>query len=273
MRVLALLLSGVLIAAARSQTPDTSVKAVAAAAATYLAEYQRQFSYLLADEDYTQQVVASTSVGADQRRMIGESFLTYLPGDRAWIAIHDIAQVDGQPVAGREDLRLLLQREPVAGVARLLAQRNARFNIGRISRNFNEPTLGLLVLDARRQRQFKFDRRAVERDGTATIVTLKFKETEPPTIVHGTDGSQVFSTGEVAIDAETGCVRSTTIQFKYGAITASLTTQFVRDPKLEMWVPSLFSERYESTDKLRELVLGEATYSNYRRFDVQVRIR
>jgi len=274
MRFLPLVLSGVFVAAgAPVQRLDPGVRELTSAAAQYLADYEQQFSFLLADEVYTQQVVAGPTDGPDRRRMTGESFLTFLPGDRVWIAIHDIAEVDGHPVDDREDLKLLLQHEPVAGVARVISARNARFNIGHIFRNFNEPTLGLLVLDPRRQPQFKFTRRNLDRDGAVTLATLAFKETDAPTIVHGTDGREVFSTGEIVLEAGAGRIRRTSLQFKFGAITAALTTEFALDPKLAMWVPSIFNERYEKAGRGRELVVGEARYTNYRRFEVNARIK
>src|SRR6266849_10206218 len=96
MRLLAIGAVGLLIAAPSPQDPDTSVKAVTAAAAAYLAEYQKQFSFLLADEEYVQQVFDQSGRETARRRMTGESFLTFVPADRAWISVHDVAEVDGK---------------------------------------------------------------------------------------------------------------------------------------------------------------------------------
>ena len=70
-----------------------------------------------------------------------------------------------------------------------------------------------------------------------------------------------------------------------------LTTDYAADARLGMWVPSVFRERYEqgeesrSSDNRRDLstlpnprreyehVLCEARYSNYRRFEVETRIK
>ena len=106
--------------------PDTSVKAVTLSSAKYVTEYQQRLSFLLADEHSTQQVFDGNGHETARRAMAGELFVTFLPADRAWISVHDTAEVDGRPLDNREDLRQLLGREPLAGVARLLVNRNAR---------------------------------------------------------------------------------------------------------------------------------------------------
>jgi hypothetical protein len=271
--------AGLLIAAllacpaAARQLPDTSVKAVTRAASQYLVDYEQRLSFLLADEEATQRVFDAAGRETARRAMSGELFVTFLPADRAWISVHDIAQVDGRPIDDREDLAQLLGREPIAGAARLLVNRNARFNIGTITRNFNEPTLGLLVLEAKRMDQFKFSRARVEQDGTTSVVTLRFKEIDRPTLVRGVDGRDLFSSGELQIEAGTGRIRRTAIHFTYGPVSADLTTTYARDPKLDVWVPSDFEERYERTKGNREVIVCEATYSNYRKFDVKVIVK
>lgn len=271
---LGLLAAALTLSPAVPQSPlDTSVKAVTLSAAKYVTEYEQRLSFLLADEHSTQHVFDGSGHETARRAMAGELFVTFLPADRAWISVHDTAEVDGRPIDNREDLRQLLGREPLAGAARLLSARNARFNIGTITRNFNEPTLGLLVLEPRRLDQFRFSRARVENDGDTQVVTVRFKEVDRPTLVRGVDGSPLFSTGELQVEARTGRVRRTLIQFAYGPVTAQLTTTYVREPKLDMWVPSVFAERYERAKGGREVIFCEATYTNYRKFDVKVIVR
>jgi hypothetical protein len=261
-------------AADPKQSPDTSAKSVLAAADQYLSTYQQQLTFLLADETYQQDVFnddAATPTAS--RAMTGELFVTFLAPDRAWLAVHDVATIDGSPVPDRDDLRAMLAREPVAGVARRLVERNAQFNIGHIVRNFNEPTLGLLVLDPRRRRQFKFIRKNVDRDGATTLVTLAFKETDRPTLVRGMDGSDVYSSGTLTIEPGTGRIRRTEIDFTYATIVAQLATTYARDTKLDLWVPATFVERYARRRPTRELILCQANYTDWRRFEVQVKIQ
>lgn len=262
-----------LSAQGNAPSSDTSVNAILAAADRYLLEYQNQLTFLLADETYQQEVFDDGPTPTASRAMTGELFVTFLSADHAWVAVHDVATVDGAPVPDRDDLRALFAREPVAGVARQLVQRNARFNIGHIVRNFNEPTLGLLVLNPRRRTQFKFTRKTVDREGATTLVTLAFRETERPTLVRGVDGRDVYSSGELVIEADTGRIRRTAIHFTYTSIVAELATTYAHDARLDLWVPATFAERYERRRPPREVILCQASYTDWRRFEVQVRIR
>jgi hypothetical protein len=258
---------------AAAQAPETSVKAIADAAAAYLAGYEKQASFLLSDETYTQRVLGPSGQEIDRRTMMSESFVTFVPSSRVWISVRDVMTVDGKPVDHREDVRSLLQNRDAFGLARTIAERNARFNIGSISRNFNEPTLGLLVLEPERRPQFRFERKAVTADAGVTLVTLAFKEVDLPTLIHGVTGPPVFSTGELVVEAGTGRIRQTVVNLKHDRIAAQLSTQYAHDPKLDMWVPATFTERYERTRGAHEVIVCEAAYTNYRRFDATSRIR
>src|SRR5512140_3749044 len=94
---------------ADTQQPDTSLKALVAAASRYVAHYQQDFAFLIADESYSQ---TRTDAGGHVhcRLMKSEFFLTYLPADDEWVAVRDVMEVDGTSVTNREDLRTLLAK-------------------------------------------------------------------------------------------------------------------------------------------------------------------
>jgi hypothetical protein len=268
------------LAAPAAQTPspgaglDLSPKALVAAATQYVSDYATKLAFVLADESYFQETFASREHRTGSRRMKGEIFLTFLPADREWIAVHDVVEVDGEPVKDREALQALLTQGALTSIAQKVADRNARYNIGTIGRNFNEPTLALLVLEPSRVKNFNFTRQAVEQVGSATVVTLAFTEKDRPTLVRSQSGQPVFSKGEIAIEAGTGRVRRTRIAFKYGDIQAELTTSYRPDPKIDLWVPTTFSEQYEGLrNGLKEIIVCSASYANYRRFEVLGRIK
>jgi hypothetical protein len=262
-------------AAQRRAAPvDLTAEGVVRTAATYLTEYQKAFSYIVADETYIQRLEFN-DLPAQTRRITGELFMTYLPVDEEWITVRDVATVDGRPVEAGENLRALLQTSGYSEVVERVANHNARFNIGTIIRNFNEPTLPLLILDPRRKDRIRFKRTAMEGDGDATMVTVEFEEKDRPTVVSSAAGGPVYSKGALVIEAATGRVRQTQFEHKDGRVTARLVTTYSPDEKLDLWVPARFEERYELEQRSgrRETVYGEATYTNYRKFVVTGRIK
>jgi hypothetical protein len=260
----------------RAQAPaiDVSTKGLVAAAARYVADYEQAFLFLVADETYEQVSHNLANDVLTRRVMRGELFLTFLPADDEWIAVHDITEVDGEPVTDREDLRILLQRrDTLRGVASRIAARNARFNIGGVTRNFNEPTLPLLLLHAKRINGVKFGTAQLQHEGAATLATLTFAERDRPTLVTGSSGPAPAS-GFLVIEAGTGRVRHTLFSLKDRATTVTLETFYAHDGNVDLWVPTRFTERYDtSVGPLHEVVNCEAVYSNYRRFDVTGRIK
>ena len=254
---------------------DTSTRAVIAAATKYVDEYQTRFKFLIAEEAYTQATFDHERRETGRRSIKGELFLTFIPADGQWVAVHDFFEVDGTPVPDREDLRALLQKGETLSVVRKVVSRNAQYNLGNVERNFNEPTLALLILEARRVNRFSFDREDVVRDAGRATVRLSFRERERPTLVQAADGRPVYARGEFMIDAATGRVERTVIEFTDDNILARLTTTYALDEKMEMWVPVTFEERYQRTGRREEteVTLCEATYTNYRRFEVTARIK
>jgi len=269
-------LVGSLSAQPQRQTPvvDLTADGVARAASKYVAAYQAAFAFLVADEVYLQQLIED-DLPTQMRRLEGELFMTYLEADGEWITVHDVANVDGRPLADREDLRRLLQADGVQGVVSRVANRNAQFNIGTIVRNFNEPTLPLLILEEKRLENSRFRRAGIENDGDTTLVTLSFEERERTTLIRSATGGSVRSSGTFVVEAGSGRVRESTMELEDGPVKARLVTTYAPDEKLDLWVPVLFREHYQRRHRSGKLeaVNGESTYTNYRRFLATGRIK
>jgi hypothetical protein len=271
-----------------AQDPDISVSGVVQAAAAYVSTYQEQLNFLVADEIYTQQIRtqipdAGTSKG---RTMKSEMFFMFTPADRGWMAIRDVIEVDRKPVSGRQNLKSALETLPAQQVAGVFKAFNSRFNLGRIQRNFNEPILSLLVLDARHLPNVTFVRRRVERRAGVTLVTLAFHENAAPTLIRDLKLQSVISRGELTIEASTGRVRQADLRLSIGGVAITLTTIYKADDRLGLWVPAIFRETYEEGMRMpgggrtraessdtREEIACEARYSNFRRFEVTARIK
>ena len=254
--------------------PDTSPRAMAAAGTRYVADYAAKMMFIVGDEIYTQQTFDSIDHRTGSRLMKGELFLTFLQADHTWVAVHDVAEVDGEPVPDRQSLQMVISRGALTSVVADVVRHNAHFNIGRIERTFNEPTLALLVLDQSRVSNFNFTRKQVETRDGITLVTLAFTERDRPTIVSSKSGGPVFAKGELLMEAGTGLVRATHIMFKDGGVTADLTTTYQLDPRLELWLPLTFTERYEGEPEgLKEIDTGLAQYSNFKRYETSGHIK
>jgi hypothetical protein len=280
MRTAMCLVAAIVSSSAAFQTAreDFSTKAVVARAASYVAEYQQKLTSVVADEDYAQAVLAQVPADPEMprtRRLRSEVFFIFEPVGRQWMAIRDPILVDGLPVQDRPNVRQAFETMAPSEIRRHYADLNARWNVGRITRNFNEPTLGLLVLDAEHRERFRFDRRSVIRDGATTLVTLEFREQDRPTLIRDATIGQVFSRGEIVTDAA-GVIRRTVFRLALNQLKVELVTDYRVDAKLGIWVPVLFTERYERGrpgSTRHDQITCEATYSNYRRFDVVTRIK
>ena len=251
--------------------PDVSTRAVVAAASRYVVEFEKQFAFLVADESSEQRVDGRDAIGPFRRRLTSELFLTYLPADGEWIAIRDVLDIDGTPVARQQTVRDLLAKADERSVAQQVLKANARYNLGSVERNFNEPTLPLLLLEPKRVGRVRFDRRAVAGQPDATLVTLSFEEPDVLTLVGGPLGA-VPSRGELVIDAATGAVRRTLFTLRKRDIRVRLETLYEFNDRLKLWLPSVFHERYERTGETREVTTVESRYENYRRFETSGRI-
>jgi hypothetical protein len=261
----------------RAQSPNLSRNGLVATAAAYVKAYQREFAFLVADEHTVQEafgVKDSTEVALAKRTTRGEIFITFLDRLHHWTTVRDVAEVNGTPVLNRPDLRALLSRDDPDTVARRVFSLNAQYNIGGTKRDFNDPMLALLPLSDAHRSRFAFDVDGTDRlEAGVVLARLSFRERERPTLVRPESGGAVYAKGAITMDAASGTVRRTRFTVEYDKISAELITEFSRDERLGLWLPSTFSERYTVTvDDLKDLTTATSTYTNYRRFEARGRL-
>ena len=258
-------------------------------AASYVDEYQKQLTAIVADEVYVQEIRAQIPAeeGAPRFRSIrGEVFFLFAVAEREWMAIRDPREVDGVPLTGTTDVRATLRTLPAAQVADRMRSYNARYNIGRITRDINEPTLALLVLDATHRDRFKFKADKPRQAGDRRLVPLSFKERDRPTLIRSTAGKPIYTSGELLVEPENGRIWQSTLDASVDAIKVQLITEYSFDARLGLLLPTVFRERYEQGTLTssrgsgrptitpdHEVVVAEGRYSNFRRFEVLSRIR
>lgn len=253
-------------------------------AGEYAADYHERFTALVAEERYVQRT------GPDPHRpMMGRSLVERerilrsdyvivrdLAGEGSWAAVRDVLEVDGEPVTeDRGRLHALLQdnSRPLAQRLRALADLHAKYNLGDVYRTINVPTLPLEFLLPDRQPRFRFKDR-----GTATLhgvpaSRVTFEERERPTIVRSPEGRDVVSRGTFWLDPATGAVLRSDLRVSptHGAtLEAVIVVGYSRNDRFDMLLPDDMNEMYITRG---DRIEGHATYSNYRRFETDVKIR
>ncbi len=251
-------------------------------AAAYVAQFERTFSAAVWREHYQQEdrvprrfsaSGATFSTIAARRQLDSELLFVWLPQARSWITVRDVIAVDGTPrPAGDRRLQALLGG-PAVSVDQLsaLAAENGRFNIGRIVRTFNEPTLALLFLDEHYRRRFTFAKGEPETTEGRRAATYQFAERGSPTVIRG-ENRDLPVRGTLWIDAATGRVLRTALELSdpSGRLRGRMTVRYGPHPNFDVLVPLEMRETYAASSG--ESVTAVATYSEFRRFETAGRI-
>jgi hypothetical protein len=256
-------------------------------AGTYVVAYGESLARVVGEEHYTQQLIAREGGAVLESRVLrAEIAFVPLAGSREWQAVRNVISVDGQEVAGAAGRLERVLRDPprsVAAQARLIGEESARFNLGPLRRTFNAPTMPLQFLHPSHQERFRFDRRREDVIAGERAAVMRFRERRRATIIRSPEGRDVPVEGELWIVPEDGRVlrasffASDFLPADPGPRTsrADLEATWRQDERLKMWVPDEMRERYSgpwTQDGVAYDITGHAVYSNYRRFEVDIRI-
>jgi len=282
--------AAVWVAAQPAAADETPLATVLARAATYVAEFHRQLSSIVAEEQYVQTVYAAKieSAGTGPARRVLKSDLLLLKpaGADAWMTLRDVFDVDGEPVRDRTERlsQLFLRRRPSsdAQIRRILDE-SSRYNIGDIRRNVNTPTYPLLFLEAANASRFKFkvtsDRRPATEPGhpaaggafhvSTEVWVIAYQETAAGTMIK-TDGHRDLPVkGRFWIEPATGRVLMSELVAGNRRLRATIDVSYQSEPLLGLLVPIEMREWYDGrhTGSRIEAV---ATYGRFRQFQVNV---
>ena len=261
--------------------------------AQYVQKFEQDFAIVISDEHYEQKEVLKFESGRATSlvRTIGSEMLfAWLPERQSWLTVRNVLMVDGAAVPdskGRLDAAFALPEPARLGRLRRLRDEGARFNVGRIYRNFNDPTLVLQLLDAKNQSRFAFTVVGVEKANGIDAWKLSFIERSTPTLLQ-TNTRDLLSSGLVWVARSDGTVARTKLTLKDAIenTTADLLVDYGRNPNLGIFVPIRMAETYfqqrvanlaGSGMPFRFGVTTEriecvATYSNFRRFETSGRV-
>jgi hypothetical protein len=238
----------------------------------YVEAYQREYSALVAEENYRQ---STSGPGSRVLRLRSDFLLVKPAGATGWTSFRDVFEVDGRPVRDREErLKRLFLSETTAALAQLQAikEESARYNIGPAVRNINVPLFPLVFLDRANQTRLRF--KLAGRHETAGVQAwrLEFTEMARPTLVRTDQDADVPMEGWFLVDPLSGAIVESGMTADVGpGARAELVVRYRRDTTLGLWVPAEMIETYRryGTIGWSTLAEGRATYTNFRRFQVK----
>jgi hypothetical protein len=267
-----------------------SLDDVLARAGEYAIEYGQALTSVLADEDYTQRMIWRR--GADPletRRLRSEIAFIRLTDSTEWLTFRNVLAVDDAPIAqaaGRLEPLFRASTRSLTEQARLIAGESARYNLGPFTREINVPTTALHFVHPAHRANCRFDKEREEIVAREQAWVVGFKERDRGSLIRRGDGRNLPAEGRLWIVPTSGRIlRSELVVRNFvsgsGGSRAEIHVFWRRDEALDLFVPGEMRERYEGpwtatrAPKQRERydIDGVASYSNYRRFTVDVRIK
>ena len=245
--------------------------------AAYTSDFQTRFAYLIGAEDYTQ-LLRDSRGRSRTRQLASEVFFFGANEAIGGMTVRSVQRVDGrsvQDVADRINDALVMQGAERSVRLRTLADAGSRYNLGRLERNFNEPTLALLFGSRANQWRFSYSLDETEIAGDPPLLRIAYREVERPTIIRdGRTGENLPASGALWVDTA-GTIWRTQLKIDRGDTLVDIRVDYRRDPGLDMLVPASMDEDYRYRDqdtKQLSFIKGHAAYSSYRRFETAARM-
>jgi hypothetical protein len=278
-----------------SQGAGASSDQILERAGRYVREFEDAFAIVVSDEQYEQKAVVLGDGGrrlsGETRRIQSEMLFAWLPEQQSWMTARNVLAVNRSAVPDSK-YRIDAALMPAEGSdrrtrLRRLRDEGARFNLGRIYRNFNDPTLVLQFLDPVYQPRFTFAVLGTDKVNGVEAWKLSFTERVLPTVIQ-TPTIDLPSSGVVWIEHASGAVARTTLTLTDSSTNmhAQITVEYRFNSKLGVTVPTRMTEEYTQTIlanmapagepqrvmTVRERIECVATYSNFRRFETTARM-
>jgi hypothetical protein len=258
-----------------------------ARAGQYAAGWGEQAALIIGVEHYEQRQPRAPVGQPSGRRLVAEIALLKASDAIGWVAYRDVMEVDGKAVGDRRNRleALLSSGTPDLAAARRIADEGARFNIGPVRRNFNEPTAMLFFMLPINQRRFAFSRNGSERIDGVEAARFDFRETTKPTLIRTASGEDVPSRGSVWVLPDGTIVRTRLFISGFTGFESrsEVDVTFAREPRLGLWLPAKMTERHEGLTPIigggprpparQTEVTAIATYDGYKRFETSAIIK
>jgi hypothetical protein len=280
-------IAGTAATGASAQQEDPALEALLTKATWYSLDFIDKLSSVVAEERYVQDSnvalptvpipglggrgggVSGPARGSAKHRELKSDFLIVKSPGQVWEPFRDVFEVDHIPVRDRDERISRLFLKPTGDSearARAIVEESGRYNLGAVRRTINNPVFALVFLQPDLIWRFKFTFGKPDRKLGDDVRVVEFIEEARPTVITGLPGQEMVAYGRFWIEASTGRVVKTEVRVDERGIKATLTTVFRADERLSIDVPVEMREDYELADGH---VSGSATYTRFRRFQVQ----
>jgi len=221
--------------------------------AAYVHQFVNQLSFLVADEDLQFR---------DGKKVTSEFLVIRDPGTpTALLTVRDIRALNGTPVEGTRERLLEILQKPIDNAIDRAKQIRA-VSRQHVPDSFN-PLFAVAFLQSDYMPRFKVDERDAPREFPRNTKMLVFQETAKPTLFRTGEFNEIDvpTKGTAWVERDTGRVLQTELQIRAGSQVTKVTTLFAQDEAQQMFVPTRMT-----------IVKPDAwaTYTNYRRFRVNV---
>jgi hypothetical protein len=272
------------VAAAGAIADEPTLNTVLGRAAKYATDYHQRFKVLVAEENYVQRVgpdrppVGDGRPSGEQERLLKSDYILLhdFAGANSWVGVREVLEVNGEPVTtDRDRLRAILEdtTQPLVARIRALADQQAKYNLGDLYRTINVPTLPLEFLLPDRQPRVRFKHKGSTTVQDRSVWIVSFEERDRPTIIRTPQGGDITSSGSFWIDPANGAVIRSELrtgQVPGRPLTTIILVSYTPNNRFDMLLPDDMNELYLTH---RTRIEGHATYSNYRRWEAEVRIK
>jgi len=266
----------VLVAHVQGQERPPELQAILDRAADYVARYEdRELGNVLASEAYLQSVsnylAQRLLLPRQQQRTESDFLIVLVGGDR--MGIRRVNRVNGEPVQSAEVNLEAMMDDSQEGIRKRIAalrEESAKYNIGPVLRQINLPTFALKVVRREEAHRFSFVQRGTGKVNGIQGIEVRFQELRAPTLVHGSGGESLVSSGTLWIEPATGRVLKTefNVENPYSKAKGRITVTYSTNKALGILVPEEMKEHYESDNGVVDCT---ASYSRFRSFNVDLK--
>lgn len=247
---------------------DVSFDDLLARMGAYVVAFERDMAAVVSEETYEQAVAQQGLLAAGLRNLKSEVLMART-AETGWVTFRDVIEVDGRAVTDRADRLLQLFIKPAGDsgeqVMRII-EASAKYNLGWVRRTINYPAMVLEFARPVEQKRSQFRRGGTTKVGGIEAREVRFTERAMPRLIKTPDDAA--ASGSFWVEEATGRILRTELRVTTGSTTSLIGVSYGHQPKLDLWLPVLMTERY-STPR-QPTISGRAIYTNFRRFDVQV---